>query len=234
MKKLFLLLFTILASQLLGQISFTPPAPPVMPMNQNLYIPSNYNPEYRCEIYLKDGTMVDGESGIYKKAGGKFYLKIKKEKFIPCETDSIYVNQCTGIPKDDYWLFKTISGKLSVYNKYPKEELNKNSFVTKIKNEYTPYNKTNLLHEIKDHPEALSMYKKINTNVMVSHLLTWGGAGILLISYANLPPEGTDKEFSKLPQFKFILGGSFMFLAGLIGHISSDDTYYDVVKKYNE
>lgn len=234
MKKWFFLFFTIIVSQLLGQFSFTPPTPPIMPMNQNYNLHSNYNPVYHCKIYLNDSTIVEGESKIHSNFDGDYYLKIKKQKYFSSETDSVFINQSTGIPKKNYWLFKTISGQLSVYNKYPKEELNKNSFISKIKNEYTPFNKANLLNEIKDHPEALSMYNKIRTNVKVSHILTWGGLGTLLISYANLPPEGTDKEFSELSQFKFILGGSFMLLAGLIGHISSDDTYFDVIEKYNE
>jgi len=236
MKKLFLLLlFTIIVSQLLGQFSFTPPPPPVMSMNQDLYmLKHNYNPEYRCEIYLKDGTMVEGESGIYKKADGTFYLKIKKEKFLPSETDSIFVNQCTGIPKLDHWLFETISGKLFVYNKYPINELNKNSFISKNKNEIIPFNKDNLRMEIEDHPEALTLYNKIHKRKTTSNILSWGGAGIILMSFLTLPAGGTDKELSDLPQMKFMIGGGIMAFVGMIVRISSDDTYFDVVEKYNE
>lgn len=212
MKKLFLLLFlTIIVSQLLGQFSFTPPPPP--PMHHNFYTPSYDNPEYRCKIYLKDGTIIEGESGIYKRGDGEFYLKIKKQKYLPSETDSIYVNQCTGIPKFDHWLFETISGNLLVYNKYPINELNKNSFITKTKNEFTPFNKDNLRIEIEDHPEALAMYNNIRKKKTTSNILTWGGIGVIVISFATLPSGGTDKEFSELSQTKFMIGGCIMALA---------------------
>lgn len=184
MKKLFLLLsLMIIVSQLLGQFSFTPPPPP-MPMHNNFF-PSSYNniQEYRCKIYLDDGKMVEGESAIYKNNDGEFYLKIKKEKYYPSETDSIFVNQCIGIPKLDYWLFETISGNLFVYNKYPVNELNKNSFITKTKNEFIPFNKDNLLIEIEDHPEALSMYNNIRKRKTTSNILTWGGVGVIIISF---------------------------------------------------
>ena len=235
MKKLFLLLLlTIIVSQLLGQMSFTPPPPP-MPMHDNFF-PSAYNniQEYRCKIYLKDGTMVEGESGIYKKNDGEFYLKIKKEKYTPSETDSIFVNQCTGIPKFDYWMFETISGDLFVYNKYPVNELNKNSFITKTKNEFIPFNKDNLLIEIEDRPEALTLYNKIRKRKTTSNILSWGGVGVIIVSFLTLPAGGTDEEISDLPQIKFMIGGGIMAFAGMIVRISSDETYFDVVEKYNE
>ena len=241
MKKKFLLLlgFFIIVN-CFGQFSMTPPPTmpkniPTIPMHDNFF-PTSYNnvQEYRCEIYLEDGDMIEGESAIFKNNDGEFYLKIKKEKYYPSETDSIFVNQCIGLPKLDYWLFETVSGNLLIYNKYPVNELNKNSFIAKQKKELIPFNKESLRIEIEDNQEALNMYNDIRKRKMTSNSLSWGGVGIILFSFLTLPAGGTEEEFSDLPQMKFMIGGGILAFAGMIVRISSDVTYFDVVEKYNE
>ncbi|MDO9576933.1 MAG: hypothetical protein Q7J16_03530 [Candidatus Cloacimonadales bacterium] len=231
-KMLFFILFSLFVVAVYGQFHYTPPP---MPMHdQFMMTPTYSNPVYRCKIYLSNGEIVEGESSVFKDVDGGFYLKIKKQKYEPFDTDSVFVNQCHGMPKGDHWLFETVSGKLSVYNKYPTNVLNSNSYITKRKGQYTPYDKSKFILEIEDNSEALAMYQKINKTQTTAQILTWGGVGVVIISFLTLPPGGTDKDFSELPQSKLIIGGAVLSLVGYIVGRSSEYDYFDVIEKYNE
>lgn len=234
MKKMLVLLFSLIVVNVFGEFHFTPPPPP-MPMNQFNYNAIPYHdPVYRCEVFLTDGTMIEGKSSLYKDIEGEFHLKIDKEIYTPANTDSIHVNQCLGIPKEDYWLFKTVSGKLSIFNKYPENNLDKNAFISKTEDILIPYSKTSLFTQIRDNPDALSMYNKINSTNKAGNVLAWGGLGVIVVSFLSLPHGGTDKDFSELPQFRYMIGGGILSFIGYIVKQTNKNTYFDVVKKYNK
>jgi hypothetical protein len=243
MKKWLLFLFSsVVIFNCFGQISMIPPPKipthipqPDFPMYDHMMFFPSEPVLYDCNLYLSDSTTVVGESGIYKNNDGIYYINIEKQKYMPGDTDSVYVNKFWGLPKGDHWLFKTASGNVNIYCKYPTISLNKNSFLSKIEDQFIPFSSANLKLEIEDNPEALSMYNSVTNYNLMGGVMTFGGLGVVLISFLSLPKDGVgEKDLSDFPQTNFMIGGAISVAVGSIIIMSKKITYNDVVKIYNE
>jgi hypothetical protein len=109
--------------------------------NMTLLNNSEYNPEYKFAVVMKDSSKLEVQSKLYiDTALHQNYLVVlnknfpkkdprREHKIYPAQTAEISRNsfarytltptQIVGVPNDTCWLFKSINGKISAYSNLP-------------------------------------------------------------------------------------------------------------------
>lgn len=119
---------------------------PVNVRNDPFFMFRNNEEPYNFRVFFKDSTKMFVTSFIYADSAKRSFYIIaedrslpekdpkRTQKIYPVETASIIQfndsGNLTGVPTDSCWLFKVISGKISVYSQIPKAKGLKNDMIT--------------------------------------------------------------------------------------------------------
>ncbi len=138
--------------------------------------------KYYFSAFLKNGDVFHGFAKIdstkfyatKKTVEMGHYVLLQEQKVRPRDTDSLIVKQVPpfsynfdnlvefkGYPKDNYWLFTIMEGKIGLYSKFPGFISNRLLHMQIENNDIEPYSKTKLIAYISSDTLVSNYYDKI-------------------------------------------------------------------------
>jgi len=131
-----------------------------MMFNYHTYNSDNYMFQSFIRIYCKDretagfGMLVHERDKMRKK--DKYFIEMGNERFLPEETDSVFIYDKKGIPDTSRWLFTLENGEISVYSHKPYSEITKVSIGDSL---YNTFKKSIVKKKLKTVPFAFSIFR---------------------------------------------------------------------------
>gem|GEM_PF-5458583 len=84
----------------------------------------------------------------------RFFYKVGLDEISPPLTDSIHCNGYTGLPYRDGWLYKIVTGKITLYNYQPRYTASQFDYIQKDSGYIEPYTRELLKKYLEDAPLA--------------------------------------------------------------------------------
>ena len=230
---------------------------PDFPMHfNNLPAYKGSSKRYLIAAYLNNGTMVRDSSGVFYSDFSRKtdHIQFKERKIIPSETDSLVIEAYqepvrvplmrenmpnrkeefrqigpfTGIPDRNVWVWRTISGKLSMYTENMESNLKKYLYLQKggSTGSLTPFSTDALAEAVADNPEAMKCVRTYKTGKIVYISMMVAGAGLAGFGLlTNSPTSPIQLE---------LFGGGALFVGASIPFFMTKNRLNKAIDKYNE
>lgn len=187
---LFIAFFVSLNLSLSAQDSIPKPtgAVPAPPQSLNNY-QSTKNKSYAMKVFFKDGSVIEKKLVLFINSDKSYqqFVQIDGKKVMPIETDSISIDSCVGIPANNTWLWRNISGRINIYAREP---VKKSGFLYIEKQDSSPvrtaYSINSLKDAVKDDPAAFQFLCNCQKrNRLALDMIVCGGA-IVAVGFFSL------------------------------------------------
>ncbi|MBN2189358.1 MAG: hypothetical protein JW699_07875 [Chitinispirillaceae bacterium] len=208
---------------------------PGMPMNFNYFNFGTLRPS-DVKAFLKSGQVLQGMSRIsnYIFKDGQ-YITLEGLEITPAVTDSIIADSLHGIPAGNIRVWRTVSGRLTMYT----EDLNLKSTNYQYFQKgngtvsLTPFSTDALKQAVADNPNALKFVQSYQKGKIVFYSMIATGVGIATLGFCEFMTKNP-RSGTTWGQEITILTGMTICIGASVPYFMTTNNRKKAIKEYNK